>query len=172
MKGWLVSIVQQISQGVINYLNQIDSNTIDLYSSYLFGTFLCVALGWVIGNDREKKHKPAGISTHTLVILGSMLFTTLSSLTTTGDPTRIASQIVNGIGFLGAGIILKRGINVENLTTAAGIWVSAAIGMAVAFHMYFMALVTTLVVVIGINYIHHPNKDETGTSSDNEEKTK
>ncbi|MCH9044903.1 MAG: MgtC/SapB family protein [SAR324 cluster bacterium] len=101
---------------------------------------LALFAGLAIGAERESKGKPAGISTHSYVVGGAMLFT-LMSLHNGGDsPTRIAAQIVSGVGFLGAGIILKMESGlVTNLTTAASIWFSAAIGMAIGFGWYVIA---------------------------------
>lgn len=113
-----------------------------------FVLHLAVALicGLIIGAERETRGKPAGISTQTLVIAASMLFTFLSQILDYGDPTRIAAQVVSGVGFLGAGIILKseskRGVS--NVTTAASIWYAAAIGMSIGFGMPFIAIVAAL----------------------------
>lgn len=90
-------------------------------------------LGALIGLEREYSHKAAGLRTHMLVSLGSAIFTyfSLNLAQGGGDPTRIASQIVTGIGFLGGGVILRQGATVYGLTTAACIWATAAIGMGV-----------------------------------------
>ena len=122
-----------------------------ILSSSLFQIFLAAVLGMVIGFERERMDKPAGLRTYALVSLGSALFTILSA---TGfkhfegsvgyDPSRIASQIVVGIGFLGAGIIFFTKAKVRGLTTAAAVWVSAAIGMAVGLEFYSVAVFTTL----------------------------
>ncbi|MGH2677187.1 MAG: MgtC/SapB family protein, partial [Actinomycetota bacterium] len=97
-------------------------------------------LGGVIGLEREVRDQPAGFRTHMLVALGSCLFTLISAYGFGAfqgdpgvpyDPTRIAAQIVTGIGFLGAGAIIRSGMSVRGLTTAASLWVVAAIGMAV-----------------------------------------
>lgn len=130
-----------------------------LESEFLLDLFLSLVCGLIIGIEREKKHKPAGISTQTLVIGASMLFSFISKTMNVGDPTRIAAQIVSGVGFLGAGIILKseKTQQVFNLTTAASVWYAAAIGMALGFDYHFIALVATLYVVI-INRIPRINK--------------
>jgi putative Mg2+ transporter-C (MgtC) family protein len=109
----------------------------------------CLAAGILIGFEREARGKPAGISTHALVIGGSMMFTILSLLMDPNEPARIAAQIVTGIGFLGAGIILKtEGKRITNLTTAASIWFSAGIGMAIGFDMYWVAGVAILYALV------------------------
>jgi putative Mg2+ transporter-C (MgtC) family protein len=106
-------------------------------------------VGYIIGSERELRGKPAGISTHTYVIAGAMLFTLMSTGFGAGDPTRIAAQIVTGVGFLGAGVILKTdGGTVQNLTTAASIWFAAAIGMAIGFGWYLIAGIATLFAII------------------------
>lgn len=105
--------------------------------------------GFLIGLEREQRGKPAGISTHSFVIAGSALFSYLSIAFGDGDPTRIAAQIVTGVGFLGAGIILKSEAGtVVNLTTAASIWFSAAIGMAIGLGLYGIALVATIFSIL------------------------
>lgn len=106
----------------------------------------CLVGGLVIGIEREARGKNAGISTHSLVIGGSMLFTLISIYLVPNDPARIAAQVVTGVGFLGAGIILKNDEGkVTNLTTAASIWFSAAIGMAIGVGW-------DLIAIIGIIY--------------------
>lgn len=120
---------------------------------FLVNIGLSLLGGVLIGADRELKGKPSGIGTHCLVIGGSMIFTYISAIVDPNSTSRIAAQIVTGIGFLGAGIILKNevfdkkdaddsGPKVLNLTTAANIWFSAAIGMAIGFNFYFVAIVS------------------------------
>ena len=115
--------------------------------SFLFKLVLSVLAGFVIGIERESRGKDAGISTHTLVILGSMLFTYMSLIVEDSHNARIAAQIVTGIGFLGAGLILKEGTTVHNLTTAASLWFAAAIGMAFGFGYYVIGFFSTLIAV-------------------------
>lgn len=107
---------------------------------------LALLCGFLIGGERELKGKPAGISTQTLVIAGAMLFTWVSQIDEAIDPTRIAAQIVSGIGFLGAGLIIKSEKNrrIDNVTTAATIWYAAAVGMALGFHFHVIAVVASL----------------------------
>ena len=113
---------------------------------FLFSLVLCIIFGFLIGLERESRGKDAGISTYTFVIAGSMLFTFLSSLDTEST-SRIAAQIVTGIGFIGAGLIFKEGESVRNLTTAASIWFAAGIGMAIGFQHYLFAAVSTVIVI-------------------------
>lgn len=110
-------------------------------------------LGALIGIEREYRSKVAGLRTHLLVAIGSALFMLLSQygFGGQGDPARIAAQIVSGIGFIGAGaIMMDRRHAVHGLTTAAGIWVSAGIGMTVAAGMYILALAATALSLIGL----------------------
>ena len=118
-------------------------------------------LGGAIGAERELRDHDAGLRTHTLVAVGAALFTLVSAYAwtdftfsarngTTYDPTRIAAQIVTGIGFLGAGAIIRQGLSVRGLTTAASLWVVAAIGMAAGAGYYSGAVVTTIVVLVSL----------------------
>jgi putative Mg2+ transporter-C (MgtC) family protein len=114
---------------------------------FLFATALAVVIGFAIGIERETRHKAAGVSTHILVIIGSMLFSLMSLLISPDAPGQIAAQVVSGVGFLGAGLILKDGINVHNLTTAASVWFAAAIGMALGFGFYAVAIIAGIIAV-------------------------
>lgn len=120
--------------------------------SILQKLILSVFLGALIGVEREIAHKSAGMRTHALVALGSTLFTVAPALLSGPmiDPTRVAAQVVTGIGFLGAGIIFfdQSQSRVQGLTTAAGVWVAAAIGMAVGFGLMEVAVWTTLLTIL------------------------
>lgn len=105
-------------------------------------------IGAIIGLEREFRSKPAGFRTMIIICVGSCLYTILSKESNTASPDRIASNIVTGIGFIGAGVIFKEGISVNGLTTAALIWITAALGMAVGYHNYPLAIVVTSMVVI------------------------
>ncbi len=107
-------------------------------------------IGAVIGLEREFRSKPAGFRTMILICVGSCLYTILSKESNTVSPDRIASNIVTGIGFIGAGVIFKEGISVNGLTTAALIWVTAALGMAVGYHNYISAIVVSAMVVTAL----------------------
>jgi len=122
---------------------------------------LAAALGGAVGVERELREREAGLRTHLLVALGSALFTIVSAYgfhaflssgasVVRADPTRIAAQIVTGIGFLGAGAIIRQGLSVRGLTTAATLWVVAAIGLAVGAGYYSGALITTAVVLFSL----------------------
>lgn len=115
---------------------------------YLFGQiFLAVVLGGVIGWQREVRGKAAGARTYALVTAGSALFTVLSVNIFPADGARIAAQIVTGIGFLGAGAILHKESRIVGLTTAAGLWIAAAIGMAVGLQCYVLAVLSALAIL-------------------------
>lgn len=111
---------------------------------FLIDMLLAVIIGFTIGVERESRGKDAGISTHTMVISGAMLFTLMSMTVDPASKSRIAAQIVSGIGFLGAGLILKDGANVRNLTTAASVWFAGAIGMAIGFGYYAIAIMAAI----------------------------
>jgi len=120
---------------------------------------VAAALGGAIGAEREIHNHPAGIRTHMLVALGAGLFTVLSifgfGLEGSGsqglvDPTRIAAQIVSGIGFLGAGAILKDGVIIRGLTTAASLWATAAVGMAAGAGEYVLAIVAAVIILVSL----------------------
>jgi len=134
---------------------------------------IIVLLSGLIGLDRELKHKPAGAKTHIMVGLGSTIFTIVSIYMylhykgeTQVDPGRIAAQVVTGIGFLGAGTIIQSGGNVIGLTTAASLWATAGIGLAVGSGMYTLAAMATgamLLVFLVFNRI--TDVVESGTAS-------
>lgn len=105
-------------------------------------------IGAIIGLEREFRSKPAGFRTMILICVGSCLYTILSKESGGISPDRIASNIVTGIGFIGAGVIFKEGITVNGLTTAALIWITAALGMAIGYHNYPIAVVVSGIVVI------------------------
>jgi putative Mg2+ transporter-C (MgtC) family protein len=121
---------------------------------------VAAVLGAAIGFEREIHAHPAGMRTHLLVALGSAAFTVISMFvfetppspngTIPTDPSRVAAQIVSGIGFLGAGAILKYGSSVRGLTTAASLWATAAVGMAAGGAAWLVAIVTTLIIVFSL----------------------
>ncbi len=121
----------------------------------VFQLLLSAMLGGIVGLDRERHQHNAGLRTHILVSMGSCLFTSLSIYAFPGDvPGRVAEQIITGIGFLGAGTILKYGRSIHGLTTAASIWITAAVGMAVGTGAWFLALCGTLLVWFVLAIIH------------------
>lgn len=122
---------------------------------YIFRIILSAILGALIGYERQFEHKSAGLRTNILVCIGSCLIMILSNLLyeqvegkTNADPARLAAQVVSGIGFLGAGAIIKEGVNVIGLTTAACIWVVSGVGLAVGAGYYIIAVFASLLVYI------------------------
>ena len=122
---------------------------------------LAAVLGGAIGVERELREREAGLRTHMLVSVGSALFTIVSAYgfhaflssgqsVVRADPTRIAAQIVTGIGFLGAGAIIRQGFSVRGLTTAATLWVVAAVGLAAGAGYYSAAAITTALVLVAL----------------------
>ena len=129
---------------------------------------LAAGLGGVIGLEREYHRKPAGLRTNILIALGSALFSVLSIEVGSGagSPDRIAAQVITGIGFLGAGAIMRTRGDVHGLTTAATIWVNAAIGMAAgigAFRVATGAAAITLVVLVVLPFIERVFEQRAGT---------
>lgn len=135
-------------------------------SDVILKLILALALGMLIGAERILVHKEAGMKTHALVSLGSALFILISEMIAikygginTFDPSRIASQVIVGIGFLGAGSIILQGNRLLGLTTAGGLWVTAGIGMAAGFGFYDLAIISTilvLLVLIVVNIFEKP----------------
>ena len=113
---------------------------------------LSVILGSAIGFERERRHKPAGLRTHTMVSLGSCLITITSLNYFLMDPARVASGIIAGIGFIGAGSIIAEGGNVKGLTTAASLWVAAAIGLSIGAGAYIISIITAVFVLIILEF--------------------
>jgi putative Mg2+ transporter-C (MgtC) family protein len=116
---------------------------------------IAAGFGAVIGIERELREQAAGLRTHILVCVGSCLFTIVGAVGFAGpsgsiDPSRVAAQIVTGVGFLGAGAILREGVSVRGLTTAASLWVVAAVGMAVGIGMYWASGVAVFVAIVSL----------------------
>lgn len=123
----------------------------------VFQLLLAAILGGLVGLEREYKRKEAGLRTYSLVSLGAALFTIIAFQVADSyigkpevsfDPSRIVGQIVLGIGFLGAGLIIFRGFHIEGLTTAAGLWLVAAIGTAIGIGLYFVAIFVTFLALL------------------------
>lgn len=118
-----------------------------------------LVLGATIGAEREYKGRNVGFRTIILITLGSTFFTIISFIIgNTSDPARVASNIVTGIGFLGAGAIFRDGANVRGVTTASIIWISAAIGMACGIGQYELAVmvtVTVMLILLGFAWVHN-----------------
>lgn len=124
-----------------------------------FRVLIAAMLGVILGLERQFSNKDAGLRTYALVASGSALFTVLSiEGFDAADTSRVAAQIVTGIGFLGAGLIFRRGVNIQGLTTAAGLWSVAAIGMAAGTGLWGLAIVVTVIVLFVLKVSDHFSK--------------
>lgn len=119
----------------------------------LLRLLMVIIIGGLIGAERELKSKSAGFRTIMMICLGSFLFTTFSRYISPQTPDRIASNIVTGIGFLGAGVIFKNNNRVNGLTTAATIWISAALGMGVATGLYLFVSISATTVFVLLHFL-------------------
>jgi putative Mg2+ transporter-C (MgtC) family protein len=140
----------------MNFHDLFTSNEITLGTSALRLSLAFLA-GLLIGIEREAQSQPAGMRTHILITIGSTLAMLLSIYIPqtfpdfqNGDPGRIAAQVVSGIGFLGAGAILRFGVNVRGLTTAASVWAMAMIGLAIGAGMYMLSFLTLLIILFSL----------------------
>ena len=125
----------------------------DLVNIYLPKILLAILCGSLIGLERELKEKPAGIKTYMLICTGATLFTIISIAFTdlfvySNEPSRVAAQIITGVGFIGAGTIMFAKGHVRGLTSAAAIWMSAAIGMAIGIGMHMFAIIVTAIIIM------------------------
>ena len=125
-------------------------------SEMLMRLGLSVVLGGIIGAEREHNNQPAGLRTHMILVIGAclamMLSINLGTLAGT-DPARLAAQVVSGIGFLGAGAILRFGFNVKGLTTATTLWTMAIVGLAVGMGYYLISMIATAVIMIVLSVL-------------------
>ncbi len=137
---------------------QIEPTTI----TFVIDLAIAIILGTIIGIERESRGKDAGISTNSFVICGAMLFTFMSMTVDPASQSRIAAQVVTGIGFLGAGLIIKDGASIRNLTTAASLWFSGALGMAIGFGYYQIAIIAAVasILIPRIPHVKHKNQKE------------
>ena len=118
-------------------------------------------VGLIIGIEREYTHRPAGMRTHILVALGAcavsitgeMIFHQYSALGSSADPARLTAQVITGVGFLGAGTILREGVNIKGLTTAASVWTVACLGVAAGYGYYALALIGMLLVLVTLTLL-------------------
>lgn len=158
-----MSVLDQIGAAVARELALPD---VDTSTTIVVRVLVAAILGGMVGWEREHKGRAAGLKTHILVSIGSALFVLAPLLSGIegGDVTRVMQGIVSGIGFLGAGAILKldKGERIEGLTTAAGVWMTAAIGMAAGMGQEMVALATTvmaLLVVSALPKLQRPNPE-------------
>lgn len=116
--------------------------------NFLINLVVLLLIGYILGSERASSHNLIGIRTVTLILLGSFVFTYISTKIG-GDPARIIAQVVTGTGFIGAGIIFKDGIkNIHNLTTAVLVWVLAALGCMISLSMRIESLIITIIIYI------------------------
>ena len=119
---------------------------------FIIRLFAASIAGGALGIERESSNKSAGLRTNMIVSVGAAIYVMISAVllegSTTGDPSRVMGQIVTGIGFLGAGVILHQGSSVKGLTTAATIWCSAALGCLAGFGMYWELAASTVLIII------------------------
>lgn len=127
-------------------------------------------LGSLIGYERERRRQPAGFRTHSVLALGSSLMSLLSIYITHeygqgADPSRIASQVITGIGFLGAGAIIRIGVSIKGLTTAASLWTTAGIGLSVGAGMYFLSVFSTVILLFTLSLMSRIEREFMGMPS-------
>ena len=140
----------------------LDPATLDLDIWAILTRFVCAMIvGIVIGMEREFTHRPAGLRTHVLVTLGAcavmitgqLIFAQYKPFGANADPARLAAQVISGVGFLGAGTIMREGVNVKGLTTAASLWAVACLGIAAGGGYYFVALAGTVLMFITLTLL-------------------
>jgi putative Mg2+ transporter-C (MgtC) family protein len=144
----------------LNLYAEKEALGMDSYAVIIFKVLTAVALGGSIGYEREHHNQPAGLKTHIILCVGATLLTIVSIAMSNDlgndrltDPTRIAAQIVSGIGFLGGGAILRLGATVRGLTTAACIWTVTGVGMAIGAGYYFPAALVILTMLLTLHYM-------------------
>ena len=133
-----------------------------LFTDTILRTLLSMFIGGLIGWERENTHRPAGLRTHMLVSVGACVVMQLGAYNSTHiaaqfniDPSRLGAQVISGIGFLGAGTIIKEGTTIKGLTTAASLWVVACVGLTIGAGAYILAIVGSLSVLITLTVFEH-----------------
>lgn len=133
-----------------------------LFTDTILRTLLSMFIGGLIGWERENTHRPAGLRTHMLVSIGACVVMQLGAYNSTHiaaqfniDPSRLGAQVISGIGFLGAGTIIKEGTTIKGLTTAASLWVVACLGLTIGAGAYILAIVGSLSVLITLTVFEH-----------------
>lgn len=138
--------------GSYSLMDQFVGSGLAVHMEYLFRIFLAAVFGMIIGHERKNRNKSAGIRTHAIVALGAALMMVVSKYGFADvekvDASRIASQVVSGVGFLGAGVIFVKNNLVSGLTTSAGIWATAGVGLAMGSGMYVVGSCSTLLMVL------------------------
>lgn len=137
------------------FLNEVFQSNFFYQAELIFRLLLALVLGGLVGYERENLHRPAGFRTHILVCVGAALVMITSEFIfnkysghTNADPARLGAQVISGIGFLGAGTIMKEGVTVKGLTTAASLWTVSCVGIAVGIGFYLGAIVTTIIIYV------------------------
>jgi len=140
-------------------LSEMQFDYIFFISDILMPCFLALIFGGLIGFQREKAERPAGLRTHALVCLGSTVFTIVSYLGFSSlagvDPSRVAAGIVAGIGFIGAGVIFRQGTLIKGVTTAASIWIVASIGISLGTKLYYLAVLATILGFVTLSILKY-----------------
>ncbi len=135
-----------------NFIESINNPDVTLESA-IFKLFLSLVLGGIVGIERKRKGQMAGVRTFALICMGSALAMIVSSYIPivynlkVGDPARVAAQVISGVGFLGAGAIIQNKGSIRGLTTAAGIWIVAALGLAIGVGLYLIAVIATAFIL-------------------------
>lgn len=139
----------------MTYITELAHSNLMYQAELIFRLLLALALGGLIGYERENLHRPAGFRTHILVCVGAALVMITSEFIfnkysghTNADPARLGAQVISGIGFLGAGTIMKEGVTVKGLTTAASLWAVSCVGIAVGIGFYVGAIAATIIIYI------------------------
>lgn len=142
----------------LEILNGLDMSGLYIQLEYLLRIVLAGILGLLIGHERKNRNKSAGIRTHCIVALGAALIMVVSKYGFTDipdyDASRVAAQVVSGVGFLGAGVIFVRNNLVNGLTTAAGIWATAGVGLALGSGMYLIGITAGLLIILLQTIMH------------------
>jgi len=140
-------------------LSEIQFDLSIFISDILIPCFLALVFGGIIGLQREKAERPAGLRTHTLVCLGSTVFTIISYLGFSSlegvDPSRVAAGVITGIGFIGAGVIFRQGPLIKGVTTAASIWIVASIGISLGTKLYYLAALATILGFLTLSILKY-----------------
>lgn len=140
------------------FLTEFNFNFFSFIFDILIPSVLAIIFGGLIGLQRERHERPAGLRTHALVCLGATVFTLVSYMgfsSSVIDTSRIAAGVVTGIGFIGAGVIFRQGNLVKGVTTAASIWISAAIGLALGAKLYYLAIIVTIIGLIILSFLKY-----------------
>jgi putative Mg2+ transporter-C (MgtC) family protein len=138
---------------------------------FLVGLMFVFVSGFLIGLERGTRGEPAGVRTHTLVCLGAFVFTIVSRYVDPSSPSRIAANVVVGMGFLGAGIIMRNRGSVHGLTTSATLWLVAAIGVAIGYGFYLIAVISAATAFVVLK-LPHIGEHQTSTANPTDNKTK